>query len=136
MVDWTLIYFIGIIAWLTSINYISKIISWYVEEESAQAEETIKKYEKEEEKIAEEIRKKDDAALLPIIRYSGETLKTYYAISIKQTNRSFLFSVIAMFIGFFIILIGIASTFGFLESFFRDIKPTDINNRKCVYVLT
>lgn len=128
IIELFLIFWIIALVWFTSIDIIKKIIIWYAEEETSQAEVTIREYEKEEEKIAEEIGEKDDPGLLPTIRYSGETLKTYYGISIKQTRRSFLFSVIAMFMGFFIILIGIASTFGFLEPFFRDIKPTDINN--------
>lgn len=128
IIDFILIILIIAFVWFTSIDKIIKIITWYAEEETSKAEVTIQKYEKEEEKIAAKIGEKDDSGLLPAIRYSGETLKTYYGISIKQTRRSFLFSVIAMFIGFFIILTGIASTFGFLEPFFRDIEPTDINN--------
>lgn len=128
IIDSFLIIIIIAIVWGTTFKQISKIISWYAEEEQSHFEKTFKKFEIEEEKFAAEIHEKDDAGLLPAIRYSGEALKTYYGISIQQTRRSFLFSVIAMFIGFFIILIGSASTFGFLTYLFREIKPTDINN--------
>lgn len=127
-IDLVLITWIAFAVWYTTIDIIAKIISWYAEEEKSQVEKTIKEFEKEEEIIAKEISEKDTAGLLPTIRYSGETLKTYYKISIKQTSRSFSFSVIAMFMGFFIILFGIASTFGFLAYLFREIRPTDINN--------
>jgi len=126
--DFFLIIVIIILVWFSTFDYIQKIITWYAEEDKNLVETSLKEFEEEEKKIAEEIGKKDDAGLLPTVRYSGEQLKTYYKMSMQQTRRSFYYSVIAMFIGFFIILIGIASAFGFFEYFLRGIKSPDINN--------
>lgn len=53
----------------------------------------------------------DDAQLLPLLKYSRSQLEAYYKISLKQTRRSFLFSVIAMWVGFILILAGISVYF-------------------------
>jgi hypothetical protein len=53
----------------------------------------------------------EEAKLLPLLKYSRSQLEAYYIISLKQTRRSFLFSVIAMWLGFILIIAGISVYF-------------------------
>jgi hypothetical protein len=62
-----------------------------------------------------------------IIEDSQFRLYNYYSIGFAQARKSFRFGVVAMFIGFIILLLGIADTFGFFSIFIPSLKPVDIN---------
>jgi len=51
-------------------------------------------------KAEESIEKDDEAGLLPLLKYSRLQLEAYYKIGLTQTRRSFLYSVVAMWVGF------------------------------------
>ncbi len=60
--------------------------------------------------------------------FRRKQLGLYYTLNHGQTKLSFLCSLVAMFAGFGIIAIGIASSFGFFEVVFPDTTPTDMDN--------
>ncbi len=54
-----------------------------------------------------DLAREDDTGLVPLLRYSRLQLESYYEIGLTQTQRSFRYGVVAMWIGFAVILIGI-----------------------------
>lgn len=59
----------------------------------------------------------DQAGLLPLLRYSRAQLDAYYVMGLAQTRRSFVNAVIAMWLGFAIMLSGIVLYIGPFEQF-------------------
>jgi hypothetical protein len=57
----------------------------------------------------------DAAGLLPLLKYSRAQLDAYYAIGLNQTRRSFFNAVLAMWLGFILLLLGIALYVGPVE---------------------
>ncbi|NJK52513.1 MAG: hypothetical protein HC936_06225 [Leptolyngbyaceae cyanobacterium SU_3_3] len=70
--------------------------------------------------VEKELEAKDASGLIPLIRYSRLQLQAYYKIGLTQTQRSFHYSVIAMWIGFIVIISGlIPHILSYLEPFTR-----------------
>ena len=61
------------------------------------------------------LEKTDRAGLLPLLKYSRAQLDAYYAIGLNQTRKSFFNAVLAMWLGFVLLLIGIALYVGPVE---------------------
>jgi hypothetical protein len=68
-----------------------------------------------EEDAINRLEQTDSAGLLPLLKYSRAQLQEYYAIGLKQTRRSFLHSVLAMWLGFILLLVGVALYIGPVE---------------------
>jgi MFS family permease len=60
-----------------------------------------------EEDAINRLERVDDAGLLPLLRYSRAQLDAYYQIALRQAKGSYYNAVIAMWLGFLIILAGI-----------------------------
>jgi hypothetical protein len=74
-----------------------------------------------------ELEKADPAGLVPIVRYSRAQLEAYYKIGLTQTQRSFRYSVIAMWLGFIVILAGLAYQVLPMEHLFPAAGPPRID---------
>jgi hypothetical protein len=75
---------------------------------------------REEQGVAEsELAMHDASGLKPLVRYSRIQLESYYRIGLIQTQRSFRYSVIAMWFGFFVILAGIVYQMFSLDQYFH-----------------
>jgi hypothetical protein len=61
----------------------------------------------EQEKVEDELLRKDDTGLIQLIRYSRLQLNAYYTVGMNQTKKSFRYSVLAMWIGFAVIIAGV-----------------------------
>lgn len=61
------------------------------------------------------LEKTDDAGLLPLLRYSRAQLDAYYAMGLGQTRRAFLNAALAMWLGFLLLVGGIALYIGPVE---------------------
>lgn len=110
------------------IRSITKVIAIYTETpEEKRIDEGRQKIDEVERKIRESL-KEDELGTFDLITYRRTLLNYYYDMNFKQTKKSFRYSIFAMFLGFFIILTGIAGAFGFLDIVFPNIKLTDINN--------
>lgn len=75
----------------------------------------------------DELAKHDQSGLVPLLRYSRVQLESYYAIGLTQTQRSFRYSIIAMWIGFAVILGGIIIRVVDLDRFGLRPLDTDIS---------
>ena len=60
--------------------------------------------------IEEELLEKDPDQIVKVVAYSRETLREYYTIGREQAQRSFRNSLIAMWLGFLILLIGVVDS--------------------------
>lgn len=58
---------------------------------------------------------KDEAGLLPLLKYSRAQLEAYYRVGLSQTRRGFFNSVLAMWLGFLLLLVGVALYVGPVE---------------------
>jgi len=70
-----------------------------------------------EEDALQRLETTDEAGLLPLLRYSRAQLEAYYVMGLAQTRRSFVNAVIAMWLGFAILLAGVALYIGPVEQF-------------------
>jgi hypothetical protein len=77
-----------------------------------QAQQTVR--ETEQEAISR-FEQTDAAGLLPLLKYSRAQLEAYYAVGLSQTRKSFFNSVLAMWLGFILLLVGIALYVGPVE---------------------
>lgn len=69
----------------------------------------------------------DSANLLPLLRYSRAQLDAYYAIGLEQTRRGFFNAVVAMWLGFVILILGVALYIGPVERFGLQRPDEDFN---------
>jgi len=104
---------------LASIEFIGDIINLYIEEQEELVSEKFSALYKGQESIEIELKNNDKAGLIPIIRYSRLQLEAYYRIGLDQTHRSFRYSIIAMWIGFVVIISGVG--INFLPTSFRSL---------------
>lgn len=70
---------------------------------------------KTEAEAIERLESTDDAKLLPLLRYSRAQLFEYYTMGLKQTRRSYVNAVIAMWLGFAILIGGVLLYIGPVE---------------------
>jgi len=61
-----------------------------------------------EEEAIRRLEQTDGAGLLPLLKYSRAQLEAYYQIGLSQTRRGFFNSVLAMWLGFILLLVGVA----------------------------
>ncbi len=95
---------------LTGIGCV-KILSLYGEEVESQLSLAVNRASQAqgeaEEYLQRQLGTEHSAGLVPLMRYSRVQLESYYKIGLNQTQRSFRYSITAMWIGFFIIILGI-----------------------------
>jgi len=80
-----------------------------------------------EQDAIDRLEQSDTAGLLPLLRYSRAQLDAYYEIGLKQTRGSFFNAVLAMWLGFLLLLIGIALYVGPVERLNLTRPPQDFN---------
>jgi len=101
------------------------VAQWASEQERADTQ-TIRDASDKQTVLEEEIEQRDPDGLVPLIRYSRIELEKYYATSLSQTQRSFRYSIIAMWLGFALIAAGLAFAFGW-QAFGLTEPPTNVN---------
>lgn len=92
------------------------ILALHAEAQTAELGEMVDRDSRDQAQVEDELKAelkdlKDTSGLVSMVRYSRIQLKPYYKIGITQTQRSFRYSVIAMWIGFAVILAGIGIWF-------------------------
>ncbi len=100
------------------ISIAGDVINLYLSEQEDEVHGKFAELNKRQSGIEEELIKNDDAGLIPLIRYSRLQLEAYYSIGLSQTQRSFKYSIIAMWIGFIVIISGV--TIHFLPTHIRE----------------
>ncbi|MDB5859164.1 MAG: hypothetical protein JWQ76_2853 [Ramlibacter sp.] len=110
--------------------FASTLASLALEGEEAvvrQAQQTIR--ETEEDAIAR-LEQTDAAGLLPLLKYSRAQLEAYYAVGLSQTRKSFYNSVLAMWLGFVLLMLGVAFYVGPVEQL--GLKPPSQDFRNLI----
>jgi hypothetical protein len=88
------------------------------------AQKTVRETEQE---AIDRLEQTDAAGLLPLLKYSRAQLDAYYEIGLKQTRGSFYNAVVAMWLGFMLLLVGIALYVGPVEMLGLTRPPQDFN---------
>lgn len=86
---------------------ISGIFSLYAIEAELEFNAKLKEIEKKQVEYEEILNENDAEGLIPLITYSRIELEQYHKIGLSQTQKSYQYSIIAMWIGFSIIAFGI-----------------------------
>lgn len=103
------------------------IVGLYIEDQESEIKQKVHEVKEVQTDLESQLEKEDTTGLIPLIRYSRVELEAYYTIGLSQTQRSFRYSVIAMWIGFIIIVGGIIHYVVPLEQFGINPVGTDIN---------
>lgn len=88
---------------------ISGIGELYSEEAAVEFEANIHEIEVKQSGYEQVLKENDTEGLIPLVTFSRIELEQYYKIGLSQTQRSYQFSMIAMWLGFLIITFGIVS---------------------------
>jgi hypothetical protein len=86
---------------------LGEILALYYDDDTTVLREAVERGSDEQARVEEELGKVDESGLVLLLRYSRIQLEQYYAIGLSQTQRSFKYGVIAMWIGFTVIMLGI-----------------------------
>lgn len=89
------------------IGWCNRILDLYAEDAQFELQKRIQEIESKKITYETKLEKADTELLIPLITYSKLELETYYKIGLNQTRKSYRFSILAMWIGFFIIVLGI-----------------------------
>jgi hypothetical protein len=88
-------------------DWLSGIVNLFAEEREKQLKNSLSQLETSKVLTEESLATNDATGLIPRVRYSRLQLESYYTIGLGQTQRSFRYSILAMWIGFLIIAGGI-----------------------------
>jgi hypothetical protein len=88
---------------------ISAIFKMYADDAEKEFNFRINEIEDKQSNYEKILREKDTEGLIPLVTFSRIELEQYYKMGLHQTRRSYQYSIIAMWIGFFIIAFGIIS---------------------------
>lgn len=86
-----------------------KILAMYATEADERLRQQIDDAMFGQDELERLLQNEDRHGLVKLVRYSRLQLQAYYRIGLSQTQRSFRYSVIAMWIGFFVIVLGVGS---------------------------
>lgn len=99
------------------------VIEAYADEAAKRVNQVLERGSAEQANVEDELAAQDKTGLVPLLRYSRVQLEAYYAIGLTQTQRSFRYSIIAMWIGFAVIVSGIIIRVVDLDRF--GLRPLD-----------
>jgi hypothetical protein len=88
-------------------DIISGIFNLYAIEAEIDFNSKLNEIEKKQSNYKKILEENDTEGLIPLITYSRIELEQYHKIGLNQTQKSYRYSIIAMWVGFFIIAFGI-----------------------------
>jgi len=88
-------------------DWVENIFDIYANDAQKEFQNRLDEIEKERLTYEDKLEKTDSELLIPLITYSKLELETYYKIGLNQTQKSYKYSNIAMWIGFLLIIFGI-----------------------------
>jgi hypothetical protein len=103
---------------------VGQIMRAYVEESEQKIKDQVGRIGLDQEAAETALEAQDPTGLVPLIRYSRLQLEAYYTIGLSQTQRSFRNGVIAMWIGFAVIIGGVIIQFIPLPALAATVKAT------------
>jgi hypothetical protein len=93
-----------------AISGLWQVVSLYFDETESDFKEKLdsaKQAQLQAEEELEEIEKDDKTGLIQVVKYSRVQLEQYYTIGLRQTQQSFRYSILAMWIGFVMMAAGL-----------------------------
>jgi len=109
--------------WMGASSLTQRVAEATLSEESSAIADARARVRETEEDALNRLESTDQAGLLPLLRYSRAQLEAYYVMGLAQTRRSFVNAAIAMWLGFLILIAGIALYVAPLEQF-RIARPS------------
>ncbi|WP_445719655.1 TRADD-N-associated membrane domain-containing protein [Flavobacterium sp.] len=88
-------------------GWIEDIFEIYANDAQKEFQKKLDEIDKERLTYEEKLEKTDSELLIPLITYSKLELETYYKLGLSQTQKSYKYSIIAMWVGFLLIIFGI-----------------------------
>ena len=88
-------------------SWIEDIFEIYANDAQKEFQKKLDEIDKKRLTYEEKIEKTDSELLIPLITYSKLELETYYKLGLSQTQKSYKYSIIAMWVGFLLIIFGI-----------------------------
>lgn len=98
---------VPIYPWAFSSEMLSLMFDTYTSLTEREKRSRLEKLENKREKYEKELNDADDNMLIPLINFSKFELEEYYQTNKRQSRRSYANSVMAMWIGFAIIIFGL-----------------------------
>lgn len=103
------------------------VLRIYAEAETKKVTQILDRGSQEQAAVENELKASDSTGLVALVQYSRIQLEAYYRIGLSQTEGSFKYSVIAMWIGFGVIMLGIVIRVVDLQRFGLQPPDTDIS---------
>ena len=99
----------GISVWIPGLPVLlaSQVLRSYAEGTDSELTRQVDRLGVEQSEAERSLENSDKTGLIPLVRYSRMQLQAYYKIGLTQTQRSFRYSLIAMWLGFLVILAGL-----------------------------
>lgn len=99
----------GLSVWLPGLPVLlaAQVLRVYAEATESEVTRQVDRLSIEQSAAERLLEDSDRTGLIPLVRYSRMQLEAYYKIGLSQTQRSFRYSLIAMWIGFVVILAGL-----------------------------
>ncbi|SOU86775.1 membrane hypothetical protein [Tenacibaculum dicentrarchi] len=88
-------------------GWIEDIFEIYANDAQKEFQKKLDEIDKERLTYEDKLEKTDSELLIPLITYSKLELETYYKLGLSQTQKSYKYSILAMWIGFLLIIFGI-----------------------------
>lgn len=88
-------------------SFFQDLMSIYASEAEIEFNKKIKEFEDKQIKYQEKLENSDELFLIPLVTFSRIELEQYYKIGVSQTQKSYNYSILSMWIGFFIIILGV-----------------------------
>lgn len=88
-------------------SWIEDIFEIYANDAQREFQKKLDEIDKERLTYEDKLEKTDSELLIPLITYSKLELETYYKLGLSQTQKSYKYSILAMWIGFLLIIFGI-----------------------------
>ena len=115
----------GPIAPFFLLQFFGQTVNLYLIDQEEKNLLVLKRIDADQSEIERRLEETDNSGLVSLIHYSRLQLEAYYRIGLDQTQRSFRYSIISMWLGFSVIMIGI-STFFLPVSIRQYFEGTDI----------
>lgn len=96
---------------LISSGYIENIIKMFADDAEKEFNLKLETISRQQGSYEEKLEGNDNLGLIPLVTYSRLELEQYYKIGLTQTQKSYTYSILAMWIGLIVIISGIVLYF-------------------------
>jgi hypothetical protein len=103
-----LLFCVPIWGWMAALGFTHFVADCMLAQENDSVAVARERVRETEEDALNRLESTDQAGLLPLLRYSRAQLDAYYAMGLAQTRRSFINAVTAMWLGFLLLIVGVA----------------------------